>query len=795
MPSYPYPPMVFRRPIMLKNYFIIALRTIRRHRGYAFINVVGLAVGLAACLLILLFVRHELSYDRLHEKADRIVRVIMEVGDFGKTSRVPVAALRRFKEDFPEIEAATHVYRRSIVVRRDGGLVEEPEILYADSAFFDVFSFPLVAGDPNAVLRDPGAVVLTRSAARRHFDEADPLGRELVLNDGSTLRVTGLMEDVPSNSHLQFEALLSLTTLPGLDEARLGFQGGQYLLLTTPEAATAIDAKLDELTAQDSEAVFAYFGWWMTNLAFDLQPLTDIHLRSTFLYAADGQSDIRYLYLFSLIAAFILLLACINYMNLATARAAQRAREVGVRKTLGAHRRQLAGQFLGESLVLSGAALLLAMAMVEALLPLFNAVAGKTLRPSYDPATLALFGGVALVAGLLAGSYPAFLLSRFQPVRALRGAGPKSGGAAVRKVLVTFQFAVTVVLLVATLVVEGQRRYMQEKRLGYETEQVLHLPLKGGLQVQAEPFKAEARRLPGVAHAALAGGLPGFGEITTTREQDDKTYFVKVLRADPDYLATMGMRLVAGRYFDAARPADTAAVVMTEEAARFFEMEERLDEPEALEFWGAQTPIGIVRDFHTASLHKPMEPTLIVQEPGRYDVLVLRLEAGRVAETVAALSGLWRQFAPEEPFRYTFFDEMLARLYRAEQQLGRLFGAFTILALFIACLGLFGLAAFTAEQRTKEIGIRKVLGASVTHLAALLSKDFLKLIGIAFVVAAPVAYLAMAKWLEAFAYRIDLSWLIFLAAGSLALAISLLTVSYQAIKAALADPVKSLRYE
>ena len=780
---------------MIKNYLKIALRHIRHHTGYTVINLTGLTVGLAGCLLILLYVRHELSYDRFHEHADRIVRVVWNVSDFGKTARVPVATLRRFKEDFPEVEAATHVYRRAIVVRRDGELVEEPEALYADSSFFTVFSFSLVAGNPNTALREPNTVVLTRSAARRHFGEADPLGHDLVLNDGATLRVTGLMEDVPSNSHLQFDALLSLTTLPGLDEATLGFQGGQYLLLTAPEAAAAVVAKLDERTAQEPGAVFAYFGWSITGMSFDLQSLTDIHLRSDFLRADDTHSDIRYLYLFSLIAAFMLLLACINYMNLATAQATQRAREVGVRKTLGAYRSQLAGQFLGESLVLSIVALLLAMGLVEALLPLFNAVAGKALRPAYDPATLALFGSMALVAGLLAGSYPALFLSRFRPVQVLRGTGPKGSGAALRKVLVTFQFAVTIVLLVATLVVEEQLHYMQQKRLGYEPELVLQLPLKGGLQAQAQTFKAEARRLPGVVQGALAAGLPGFGGITTTWEKEGETYFVKILLADPDYLTTMGMQLVAGRNFDAARPADTAAVVMTEAAARLFGMEERLGEPEVLKFWGAQTPIGIVHDFHTAPLREPMVPTLISQKQGQYDVLVLRLEANRVTETLAALATLWKKFAPEEPFRYTFFDEMLARQYDAEQRLARLFSAFTTLAIFIAGLGLFGLAAFTAEQRTKEIGVRKTMGASVTSIVVLLSKDFLKLVSLAFVVAAPLAYFAMHRWLDAFAYQVDLSWWIFGITGLAALAIVLLTVGYQAIRAALADPVKALRYE
>ena len=784
---------------VLTNYLKIAFRTIRRHKAYTFINVTGLAIGMACCLLILLLVKDELSYDRFHEKADRIYRVTWDVGDFGKTAAVPASMISRFRADFPEVEAATHLIRRRTTIRHEQEWVDEARFYYADEALFEVFTFPFIKGDPNTALREPNTLVLTASTARRYFGDDDPLGQTLTLHDGTDLRVTGVVEDVPTNAHFTFDAVLSLITLTGAEglskhDQALGFQGWQYLLLTQPEAAATVDARLDAITSGDDEAIVAYFGWWLTNGSFDLQPLTEIHLYSNLAGEAEPNSDVVYLYIFSLIALFILLLACINYMNLTTARSVSRGKEVGVRKVIGAQRGQLARQFLSESLILSLGALVLAVVLLEVLLPVFNTLIGKTYTLSYAPETLGLFVVVALLTGLFAGSYPAFYLARLAPIRMLRGGGGRHSSGWLRKSLVTFQFTVSIVLIIATLVMQHQLGYLQNKRLGYDTEQIMQVPLRGSLADQAVAFKTELSRLSGVVNASLASGVPGRGGFRSM--YGDEGQHVRLLFADPDYLETMGMTLVDGRNFDPTRIADTTGFLINELGARYFGLTDKIGQPGSDPFWEqAQTPLGIVSDFHTTSLHEPIIPTVIVMDARQYQTVVLRLRAGHVAETLAALEATWQRFVPDEPFRYLFLDALLADQYRAEQRLGSLFIAFSLLAILIACLGLFGLVAFTAEQRTKEIGIRKVFGATVANLVALLSKDFLKLVVLASMIAAPVAYFATDRWLQDFAYRVEISWWIFLMAGLAALGIALLTVAYQSIKAALADPAESLRYE
>ena len=784
---------------MFRNYLKIAYRNLARRKGYAFINVFGLAVGLACCLLVLLYVQHERSYDRFHEHADRIYRVTWST-DFGENATVPASTLPKFKEDFAEVEAATHLHRKRLVVRQGGEWVGEEDFIYADSSVFDVFSFPLKAGDPEVVLREPSTVVLTETTARRYFGDRDPLGQTLTLNDGSALRVSGVLADVPSNSHLQFDALISLITLTGVEglskhDQALGFMGWQYLLLTAPEAAAAVDARLDEIVQQGRETFRAYFGWWVQDSSFDLQALTRIHLYSNLSGEVGANGDARSLYLFSLVALFILLLACINYMNLATARAVQRTREVGMRKVVGARREQLVGQFLSESLLLSLGALLLAVMLAEVALPLLSLLAGRTFTISYDTSTLGLFLGIAVLTGLLSGSYPALVLSRFEPVRMLQGA-VITRGALLRKALVTFQFAITAILIIAALVVQRQLGYLQTKNLGYNTEQIVQLPLAGALRKQAETFKAEVARLPSVAKASKASGIPGRGTFTSTVEVDEKAHQVRFIVADPDYLETMGMVLREGRGFDSALASDSAGFLVNETGARQLGLMDKIGRPDAQQVWmGVSKPLGVVEDFHTASLREPIIPTVIVMDPTWYRTLVLRLRKGRVAEALAELEAMWQRFEPDEPFRYTFLDEVVAEQYGAERRLRSLFAVFTALALFVACLGLFGLVAFTAEQRTKEIGIRKVLGASIASIVALLSKDFAGLVLVALALAVPVAYLIMQRWLEDFAYRINLGFGVFLLAGGLALLVALLTVSYHAVKAATADPVKSLRYE
>ena len=788
---------------MLKSYLRIALRNLARRRSTTALNVVGLAAGLACCLLIGAHVRHELSYDRFHTHADRIVRVQPRFGEFGYFAVTPVTALDHLQTAYPEVVAATHVQLKRAIVRQGERWIEEEAFAYADASVFDVFTFPLRRGDPTTALREPNTVVLTETAAAAYFGDADPMGRTLALNDGATLTVTGVMADMPSNSHLQVRALASLATIYDGAEADVvaGFrlQGHQYLRLTTPEAAEALQAKLDALTAEGQDAVQAALGFWVDGMEIGLYPLTRIHLYPNVGPNANPEGAARYLYLFGAVALFVLLLACINYMNLATAQAAERAKEVGIRKVAGAQRRQLAVQFLGESVLVCLAALVLALGLVQVLLPAFNRLTDGALAVRYDLPTLGVLAGAVLLTGLVAGSYPALILSRLQPIGMLRGRVGGRGGARLRQGLVVFQFAVSVGLIVATLVVHQQLRFMQTKSLGYQTAQVVQLQLPEAVRAQGKALKAEVERLAGVAGASLSSGVPsgGGGMMYMHELNETETVPVVALQADADYLAAMGMDLAAGRTFDAARAADTSAVLLNETALRVFGLEAQVGEAGTFDFGGEmRTVVGVVRDFHASSLHQPIGPAVLtLPDAEQAGALVVRLEAGQATEALAAVEAVWQRFAPEEPFTYVFADDVLASYYRAERRTGRLFAAFAGLAVLIGGLGLFGLATFTAQQRTKEIGVRKVLGATVPGLVALLSKDFLRLVLVAFVVAAPLAYLAMRHWLEDFAYRIDLGAGVILLAGALAVAVALLTVSGQAIRAARRNPAESLRYE
>ena len=794
---------------MLTNYLKIAYRNLVRQKGYAFINVAGLAVGLAACLVIALFVRHELSYDRFHPNADRVYRVVQPAPDGeGGQPRVPPGLAQVVESRFPEVEHATEVnWPRTTLVALGGERNYVDDVVTVDDTFFGVFPFKLLRGNPKTALAGPNRLVLTRSLAGRLFGDQDPMGQVMRIEDEADYTVTGIMEDVPSNAHFSFQALRSLTAKQRTDrygsDVRWDFFGD--FLYVALHAGSDPEALEDKLMAYAKTADTPE--WVRNQMQLAVQPVTAIHLHSDLSGEIAPQSDVRYLYLFSAIGVLILLIACVNYMNLATARSAGRAREVGMRKVVGAHRGQLVGQFLGEAVLMGLLAMLLAVALAHLAVPLVNRLTGQVLEAgaATDGPGLLVMLGVVLVVSVGSGLYPALLLSRFRPVRMLRGHGSdKGGGRLLRQVLTTFQFAASAVLIIGTLVVQFQLDYVQNMRLGFDKEHVVTFR-SSHLGEQYPAFKQAAEE-----HAAIesvtSGPPMGIGHAnfrtsigSVEGKKPDEITWLSVLTVDYDYAETMGLHLVAGRSFSRERSDAGGTVLLSEAATQVLGIADdpigKTVEINGLSEEGPPTVIGVVEDAHNVSLHNPVELLAFALEPEGYWTGLARLAPGRTEAGLEALETTWNQFLPARPFAFEFLDDRIEAQYQAEQRLARIFGLFSVLAVFVACLGLFGLVAFTAEQRTKEIGIRKVLGASVASIVALLSKDFLKLVGIAFIIAAPVAYFAMQRWLEDFAYRIDLGVGLCVLAGVIVLLIALGTVCYQAIRAATADPVESLRYE
>ena len=793
--------------VMLKNYAKIALRNLRKHKGYACINVSGLILGIVCCLLIVLYVQDELGFDRFHENAGRIYRVTAVRGLPGElhasaNTAMPIGPA--LKTDFPEVLDAVRARRMfDPVMRHQDTQFTERRVFAVDSTFLEVFSFPLVLGDPETALDRPDAVILTQTTARRYFGETNPVGQTLTYqNSGNqmALTVTGVARDVPDQSHLRFDFLVTLRQFRRsfFDDWRVFVGNYTYLLLPDAYDTHQLAAKLPDFVERHVGPLDPGYEY-----SLHIQPLTDIHLYSHLATEAEPNGDITYVYLFSAIAFFILLIACINFVNLTTARSVRRAREVGLRKVIGAQRTQLVGQFLGESMLLGLLALAAALVVLEVVLPVFNTFSGKTLTLSYlDNGLLLLaLGGIMLFIGLAAGAYPAFILSAFQPAVVLKGSLTRGrSGARARQGLVVFQFAVSIVLIICTGVVLDQMQYVQTKDLGFDKEQVAVLPIDRAIGQQSETIKTALLQHPNVVAATASMLVPSTSLWTygVRVENSDEGLTMGTYKVDHDFLDTYAMEVIAGRWFSNDLQTDADEVMLINEAAA-----KRLGfaTPEAALgtrlVWARRrtlTVVGVVKDFHVVSFRKAIEPTLFMLDP-EYYYLSVRLHADDLAATLAHLETTMATFAPQRPFEFFFVDERFDALHRADQQLGLIFGAFSLLATLIACLGLFGLTAFTAEQRTKEVGIRKVLGASAASIVLLLSRDFTRLVVAALVVAAPLAYLAMNRWLDAFTYRVPLSGWIFLLAGGLALLIAFATVSYQATKAARVNPVESLRYE
>ncbi|GAB3643467.1 ABC transporter permease [Spirosoma arcticum] len=813
---------------MLRNYLKIAWRNLRKQRGLSFINISGLAVGLACCLLITLYVLDELSYDRYNVKADRIYRIHTDVKFGGNDSQSAVTADPvgpTLKQDYPQVEQFVRLHQRGTwLVKRAGSTssLREENITFADSTLFDVFTLPLVAGDPKRALTSPNTVVISESAAKRHFGNQDPMGQTLTFDNNQNYKVTGVMRDMPANSHFRsdfFPAMLSD-----------GYRWGQwlsnnhhtYIVLRAGTDYRQFEKNFDAViekyvgpqALQFIGITLAQFRQAGNRFRFSLMPLTDIHLHSKETIQLAPNGDIQYVYIFSAVALFILLIAGINFMNLATARSANRAKEVGVRKVLGSERPQLIGQFMTESVLMTVLAMVLALLLVAVSIPFFNDLAAKQLsiQGLLSPYWLPLLVLLPIVVGLLAGVYPAFFLSSFKPITVLKGKVNVSfKGAGLRSGLVVFQFMMSMVLIVGTIVVYRQVTYIQNKNLGFKRDQVLTVNEVYAIGKQAETFKQEVLRLPGVVSGSISGYLP------TPSNRSNNSFFpegkidqknavsMQAWGVDHDYVKTLGMQLVQGRDFSRDFGSDSSGIVLNETAAKLFGGKAIVGK-RILQFVNPQlkttktyTVIGVVKNFHYESLRQNIGALALVLDANSgaasFRLGGTPLSGTNLPALISQIEAKWKQVAPGQPFSYSFLEDSFDAMYRAEQRIGTIALTFAVLAILIACLGLFGLAAFMAEQRTKEIGVRKVLGASVFSIVGLLSKDFLRLVLIAIVVASPLAWYAMSQWLKDFAYKIDIEWWYFALAGALAVGIALLTVSFQSIKAALMDPVKSLRSE
>nr|WP_293841066.1 ABC transporter permease [uncultured Arsenicibacter sp.] len=824
-----YPIPEYTKPTnttMLRNYLKIAWRTLRKQQGFTVINVSGLALGIACCLLISLYVLDELSYDRFHTKADRIYRINSDIHFGGNDMHFAVAPDplgAALKKDYPQVEAYTRLHQRGTwLVKRTDEVQSrsEKDILFADSTVFDVFTLPLVAGaEPKRALASPNAVVISESAAKRYFGDQQAVGKTLTFDNRLTFTITAVMRDMPLNSHFRSDFLLSMQNddypwgqwlsvnhhtyivlKPGTDPKVFERNFDQVIkTYAGPQVKQVLGSTLEEFTKTGN-----YMRFW-------LMPLTDIHLRSKQTVELGANSDIQYVYIFSAVALFILLIACINFMNLATARSSKRAREVGVRKVLGSERSQLIGQFMAESILMTTLSLVLALGILTTVMPLFNDLTAKdlTFERLLTPRMLAGIALLPIVVGVLAGSYPAFFLSSFRPVSVLKGTVKNSlKSLNLRSGLVVFQFATSVLLIVGTLVVYRQIHYIQTKKLGFDRDQLLIINEVYGLGNSGpETFRKEVLQLPGVVAGSLSGFLPtpsnrnDSGFFPEGESDPAKSLNMQSWAVDYDYVKTLGMDIMQGRNFSRSFGTDSAGIILNETAVKILGVKNpigmriyRFNDPEGKTHKN-YTVIGVVKNFHFESLRSNIGALSLVLEPNTTSAAFRLSKTADVPAIISQIEAKWKKMAPGLPFNYSFLQDNFDQVYRAEQRIASVVLLFSVLAILIACLGLFGLAAFMAEQRTKEIGVRKVLGASVTSVVALLSKDFLKLVLIAIVIASPLAWYVMNQWLDDFAYRITIDWWVFVLAGILAIGIALLTVSFQSIKAALINPVKSLKSE
>ncbi len=798
---------------MFRNYFKTAWRNFIKNKISSVINITGLTIGLTCCLLIALYIQHELSFDKFEKNGDRIARVIMQYNfagsnesNEGNYTSVRVAAI--FPKTFPEVQSAIKMTEYSRVVRSDEKMFDEKNFMYADANFFDIFSFKLLSGNIHDALATPYDVILTESTAKKYFGNSNPINKTLrVGNDSNLYHVTAVMQDCPSNSQIQFDLLASFSSLgitPDYADSYWDANYTTYLLLKNKNDVASLQAKLPAFMKKEMAGQGA-------TINFFLEPFNKIHLYSPYDSFVPNNS-ITYIYILAAVALLILIIACFTYVNLSTARSLERAREVGVRKVIGALKKQLFWQFINESILLSLIAVMLSLLLSALLLPFFNNLSNEQLK------TQALFSlpfisfaiGVALIISFLAGVYPALILTKFQPAKVLKGAFKNTtSGQALRKSLIVFQFAISVFLIVSTFIVQQQLYFIQHIKLGYDKDHIIVLPLDDKTMNNLAVIKQQFKKNPDVLNVASCSNTPvqgggGFSMRSATMPED-KQIAVLADRIDEDYISTVGLQIIAGKDLSAQDIKDVSHDNYHDNIYHFI-----LNESAAKQLgWNAQEAIGkkmfigderegtvegVVKDFHFESLHSPIKPFVLFPEGWRRQLLV-KVSGAHLQQTIAYLGSSWKTLVPYRPFEFHFLDEDYNKLYSSEMRLGTIMNVFAAIAIVLACLGLFGLSAYTVQQRFKEIGIRKVLGASVGNIVITLSRDFISLTCIAIIIAIPAAWWASAKWLQGFSYRTSVTWSVFVIAALATILLAVITVSVQAIKAAIANPVKSLRTE
>jgi putative ABC transport system permease protein len=805
---------------MIKNYFITAWRSLLRNSTFYFINIFGLSVGLTCCLLIGAYVYTELTYDRYPEHADQIYRVELHATGNGAVVDYPNvdwAVGEGISSAFPEVLAFTRVSRGwQLYMRYNETVLKETNLAMADSNFFQFFSIPLSAGDARTALTEPNSIVVTKAFAKKYFGDEDPLGKILSYSKGDgQFKVTGVIDQLPDKSHFHFDAFISLATIkPKLTWSNLAAY--TYLQLTPNADPAALEAKFPALVAEhvvpeiqhDMGVSLAEAQKAVSTFVFSLQPLTRIHLYSHTGYEIEANSDIRYVYIFGSLAAFILLLACVNFINLATATSSKRAREVGIRKVMGSVKAQLIGQFLAESVMLAGAAMMIAYALTLLMLPYFNDLTGGHITFSLftNPLTIAMALASLLGVGLAAGMYPAFFISSFKTISVLKGKLLQADGRRdnLRSALVIFQFGVSTALIIATLVVYRQLNFMQSKNLGYDKEQVLVIQDTYFLRKNESVFKEKLATDSRVISASVARQLPGFGNIDGTQafpkdqaeNESHAEIHIDIFHIDYAFLPTLGISLRNGRNLSPDFPSDSSGILINETAARElgWDPDKALNNSIVASGRREYHVVGVVKDFNYVSVRQKISPLVMMLSYNSGSTLV-KLKTKDISSFLAEAKKQWNAFGVDAPFTYSFLDERFASLYASEERTGKVFTTFAVIAMLIAGLGLFGLTAYTAAQRTKEIGIRKVMGASVMQVLIMLSRQFLILVLISFVIAVPVVAWIMQVWLQDFAYRVDISWWIFAVAGALTLVIAFASMALQSLKAAVANPIQSLRSE
>ena len=794
---------------MFKNYFKIALRNLWRHWVFSLINILGLTVGLTACFLIFLYVRFELSYDNMHSKADRIYRIICDIKTPTETMKTggPSWAVgpHLTMGDFPQVEASVRTTGDEILVRRGNIKFQEMNSLYADSSFFQIFDFKLIKGNPHTALNEPLNIVFSESAVKKYFGNTDPVGQTVLLTgDGFTAKVTGVMEDLPENSTIKADMLISMNTITRKLNPTLNNQWGNYgnttYVLLRPGANDAAFTKqlppfLEKMNGTEMKQLNMY-------PTLMLEKLRNVYLRSTRDDSKTG--NIKNVYIFSIIAVFILLIACFNFINLTTARSAERAKEVGIRKVVGAGKEQLTRQFIGESVIVCIIAFFITLGTAALLLPVFNQLAGKTISTGIF--SHLDFIGILFVSsigiGLLAGIYPALVLSAFKPVAVLKGRfASGSKGIRLRKSLVISQFTISIALIISVIVVYLQLNFMRQQDLGFSKDQMMII--NTNRDPARDAFMNAMRRIPKVKAVTMSSSVPGGGNMGAYSQIQNAKGDMQIANLDLyfvdfEYLTQYNVKMAAGRTFSRNFMTDTTqAMVLNEAAVKMFGYHSPQDAiGRDFSQWGRKGKIiGVMKDFHFKSLQEEIKPLSMRIEPGDCGLVSIKVSPNNLPATITSIENKWNTLIPARPFSYFFLDDFFDKQYRSEQRFGKLFLNFAILAIVISCLGLLGLVSYSTMQRTREIGIRKVLGATVLNIVNLLSKDFLKLVAYAIIIASPIAWYAMHNWLQDFAYRIPITWWVFVVAALTAALIAILTVSFQAIKAAVSNPVVSLRSE